>query len=305
MRSYQDEDRHLLDYGLAVVPGLEEWGASFRGPPPRRPGFVAFLGAAQTFGRLCAHPFPALIAERLDVEVLNLGHGGAGPEFYLRTDLLKAVPGAAVAVVQVMSARSQSTEHFRSDEGLMAGRRLRDGRAMVAEEFFEDLCRETPEQIPPVISAFQSAYVQTMQQLLIALRPLPTILFWFSARPPGPTSRTGTAREVLGTFPQLVDREMIEAIRPYASDYVECVGSAGLPRRIIAEDGRASSFVLDYRLDRPEQYTIETDSYYPSPEMHADAADRLTGPIKALIQDAHPRSPDRPARTAAAQDGQL
>ena len=282
MKSYQDEDRHLLDYGLAVVPGLEDWGASFRGPPPSRPGFVAFLGAAQTFGRLCASPFPALIAARLGVEVLNLGHGGAGPEFFLRSGLLQPVPEAAVAVVQVMSARSQSTEHFRSDEGLMAGHRVRDGRAMVAEEFFEDVCRTEPDQVPAVASAFQSAYVRTMRELLIALRPLPTILFWFSVRPPGHTATSGDARAVLGTFPQLVDREVIEAIRPYATDYVECIGSAGLPRPIVDADGRPSSFVLDYRLDRPEQYTIETDSYYPSPEMHADAAGCLAGPIEAL-----------------------
>ena len=43
---------------------------------------MGFVGAAQTFGRLCALPFPSLLAETMGIEVLNLGHGGAGPEFF-------------------------------------------------------------------------------------------------------------------------------------------------------------------------------------------------------------------------------
>ena len=183
-----------------------------------------------------------------------------------------------------MSARSQSTPYFQSDEGLMAGHRVSDGQAMVAEEFLEDVCRQAPEDVPHIVRAFQDAYVQSMIALLRALHPLPTILFWFSVKAAGHDMATGTAREVLGTFPQLVTRDMIDTIRPCASTYVECISSRGLPRRIVTADGTPSSFVLNYRLATPEQYTIEQDSYYPSPEMHVSAAAALEPAIRDLLR---------------------
>lgn len=292
MRAYQDEDRHLLDYGLATVPGLEDWGPSFRGPHPTSPGFVAFLGAAQTFGRLCADPFPAIVRRALGVPVLNLGHGGAGPEFYLRSNLLAPVRHAGVAVVQVMSARSQSSPHFQSDEGLMAGQRVSDGRPMVPEELFEELLAEEPHRVTEVVAGFQEAYVATMTALLRALAPVPTVLLWFSTHaPPAEAGDGTTAHEVLGTFPQLVTRSMVDRIRKEAGSYVEYGSSVGLPRRIVAADGSPAAFVLDYRLARPEQYTVTEDSYYPSPEMHREVAAVLTT-LSALLWGRPDRSPE-------------
>ena len=56
-----------------------------RGPRPERlePGsYFVCLGAAQTFGRFCAQPFPTLLGQRLGYPVLNISHGGAGPSFF-------------------------------------------------------------------------------------------------------------------------------------------------------------------------------------------------------------------------------
>ncbi len=285
MRSYQEEDRHLVDYRLATVPGLPDWGESFRGPHPTGSGFVAFLGAAQTFGRLCAEPFPALVGRALSVETANLGHGGAGPEFYQQSALLDGVRGASVVVVQIMSARSQSSPHFRSDEGLMAGVRVADGRPMVAEELFEELLEDEPSAVPEVVRGFQEASVASTIELLKALAPTPTVLLWFSVQvPPCQVSQGVDAREVLGTFPQLVTADMVEAMRPHATAYVECACTIGLPRTIVDEAGRPSSIVLDYRLSRPEQYTVTTDNYYPSPEMHLSAAVALIPVLGPLLQ---------------------
>jgi uncharacterized protein DUF6473 len=285
VRSYQEEDAHLLDYGLIQVPSLEAWGRSFRGPLPTGGKFIACVGAAQTFGRLCPAPFPSLVSQELGVDVLNLGHGGAGPELFLRHDFLSALDGSSLVVVQVMSGRSQSTKHFRSDIGLMAGRRVADGKPMVAEEFFEELCRDSPEQVPAVIAEFQRCYERSMIDLINALKPRTVVLFWFSVQRPGRVAMTGSADDVLGAFPHLVSATMIQRISRHADAYVECVTSEGLPRRIVDASGNPSSFILDYRLSDPRTYEVDVDSYYPSPQMHVSAASSLVPVIRSLLAD--------------------
>lgn len=282
VQGYQNEDAHLLDYGLVQVPFLESWGRSFRGPLPMEDEFIAFVGAAQTFGRLCATPFPSLVSRELGIDVLNLGQGGAGPELFLRHDFISAAKKASLVVVQVMSGRSQSTKHFRSDCGLMAGRRVVDNKAMVAEEFFEELCRDSPSRIPEVVAEFQCCYTESMVALINVFKPRPVVLFWFSVRPPGPVTTVGTAEDVLGVFPQLVSADMIERIRPHAAAYVECVTSEGLPRPIVDAAGEPSSFILDYRLSDRRTYEVRYDSYYPSSQMHVTAARRLVPVIRSL-----------------------
>lgn len=286
VQGYQEEDAHILDYGLVQVPSLPDWARSFRGPLPETDQFIAFLGAAQTFGRLCADPFPALVAAELGVEALNLGQGGAGPELFLRDEFRAAAEKASLVVVQVMSARSQSTKYFRSDVGLMAGRRVADDKPMVAEELFEDLHRDTPGRIPEVVAEFQRCYTASMVALIEAMKPRPVVLLWFSVRPPGPVPTTGSPDELLGEFPQMVSADMIERIRPHADAYVECVTSEGLPRRIVNAAGEPSSFVLDYRLSDRQTYEVQYDSYYPSPEMHATAAEQLVPVIRSLLGSA-------------------
>jgi|SRR5215831_2353592 len=284
VQGYQDEDAHLLNYGLVEVPSLSAWGRSFRGPLPAGDDFIAFVGAAQTFGRLCADPFPALISKELGVEVLNLGQGGAGPELFLRDEFLSAAEGASLTVVQVMSARSQSTKHFRSDVGLMAGRRIADGKPMVAEEFFEQLRRDSPGQISQVVAEFQRCYIESMVALISAFQPRPVVLFWVSVQPPpGQVMTSGSADDILGEFPQLVSADMIERIRPHATAYVECVTSEGLPRPIVDAAGKPSSFILDYRLSDRRTYEVRCDSYYPSPQMHTTAAACLAPVIRSLL----------------------
>ena len=279
---YQDQDAHLLDYGLVQVRGLEDWGRSFRGPLPVGPDPIAFLGAAQTFGRLCAAPFPPLVSKELGIEALNLGQGGAGPELFLRPEFLAVAKRSSLAVVQMMSARSQSTKHFRSDVGLMNGRRVADDKPMVAEEFFEELCRDAPGRIPEVVAEFQRCYTDSMTALIDALKPRPVVLLWFSVQPPGTVRTEGSADDILGEFPQLVSEDMVKSIASHATAYVECVTSEGLPRPIVDAAGRPSSFIDDYRLSDEQTYEVRYDSYYPSPQMHVTAARRLAPVLRSL-----------------------
>src|SRR5579875_548468 len=89
---YQAPDWWVVDYALYslpdlpsdLVPGLP---LRLRGPAPGelgRGGYIACVGAAQTFGRFCEEPFPALLSRDLGIPTLNLGFGGAEPQLFLR-----------------------------------------------------------------------------------------------------------------------------------------------------------------------------------------------------------------------------
>jgi hypothetical protein len=155
---------------------------------------------------------------------------------------------------------------------------------MVAEEFFEELCRDSPSRIPEVVAEFQCCYTESMAALINAFKPRPVVLFWFSVQPPARAATAGSADDILGVFPQLVSADMIERIRPHATAYIECVTSEGLPRPIVDAAGRPSSFILDYRLSDHRVYEVRYDSYYPSPQMHVTATRCLLPVIQSLLQ---------------------
>ena len=79
---------------------------TFRGPKRALSGdYIAVLGSSESYGPFVPAPFPALIEERLGVEVANLACLNAGPDAYLGDPgALEVVAGARVAVLQVMGA---------------------------------------------------------------------------------------------------------------------------------------------------------------------------------------------------------
>ena len=295
---YVERDREVVDYQtyeLGETGLIAKDSRLVRGPrsgalAARR--FIACLGAAQTFGVLSERPFPALLQETLQTPVLNLGFGGAGPSFFLRDrGLLDLVNQSRLAVVQVMSGRSVSSSLFECDGTDFLIRRS-NGKRVSAADAFSDLLKKgqrlgpfRPRRVLPRVMAIvgqrtvkqlvrecRATYLEDYRELFSAIQ-VPTILFWFSKRSPDYRDRYANLREVFGEFPQLVDREMVDHLKPYCVDYVECVTSRGSPQRLISRfTGEPVSIKeSDARPDlssSPHQY----NSYYPSPEMHEDAA---------------------------------
>ena len=114
---YQTEAYHIVDYELWRLPGSDEY---FRGPQMsfRPQNYVAFVGAAQTFGAFCRYPFVNLVAERTGHAVVNLGIGGAGPNRFLEDPTLMGVINSArLVVVQVMSGRSVGNGRYENLRG--------------------------------------------------------------------------------------------------------------------------------------------------------------------------------------------
>jgi hypothetical protein len=78
---------------------------------------------------------------------------------------------------------------------------------------------------------------------------------------------------LLGSFPHLVNRAMVETVRSRCSAYVQCVSERGLPQELMSRfTGRPAPV--------PQRSDLggglhRKNRYYPSPEMHRDAATLL------------------------------
>jgi hypothetical protein len=269
IHGYQKRDHEVIDYELFELPGVR---SQIRGPAPdslARGEYFACLGAAQTFGCLCEQPFPALLAERLDLPALNFGFAGAGPRFFLqREPLLSYTNEARFAIVQVMSGRSEDNSLFESRGVEQLTRRSDGGRIGAAEAYKELLAGESVERMKEIVEETRNNWVESYSRLLEAIE-VPTILVWFAKRPPEYEERYDDVWGMFGEFPQFVNRAMMDRIADLSDEYVECVSSRGWPQRLFSRfTGQPVSIDLGGTW-------VEYDRYYPSPEMHLDVADAL------------------------------
>ena len=308
LSGYQDRDWRIVDYRMYVH---EPSGMSFRGPPPSfEPGrYITCLGAAQTLGCFCERPFPALLAKALGVEAVNFGYGGAGPRFYLRHPaLIEAANRGQLAVVQVMSGRSEDNSRFRSG-GLEYLEDRRTGERLSADEAYRRLLAEHapaglpaplaralrlvhgPASVRSLLAETRAAWVESYRALFARIE-VPIVLLWFSKRRPG-LHRSGRAvwwwqrydnvHAMFGKFPQLVDPAMMRAIEGDVARTVTCVTDRGSPQPLF-DRFTGEPTTIDTTDDRPDLADVWThNAYYPSPEMHEDAAALLAPVCRALL----------------------
>ena len=279
--AYAEADRPLLDYQLVDVDGLP-WPV--RGPVPDldAPFFVC-IGSAHTFGRFCERPYATLLAQRLGLPVLNLGVGGTGPAFFRKPEHLAILRRARFVVCQVQSGRSAGNSRFLTDGGYQ-GRVLDTGEVGTLSVQLDRWLRDEPRDVVErLIAETRSNYVAHSRALLEAIGR-PTVLFWFSSRSPDYTPGFANVRELQSDYPHLVDRATVDAIRPHAARYVECVSQRGLPQRLWA----AEEPVLETHVGSDGWLH---NVYYPSPEMHEDAATALTEACVELAKAPPPAAP--------------
>ena len=216
------------------------------------------------------------MGERLEVQVLNLGVGGAGPRMFLSDQYLKVLNAAETVVVQVLSGRSESNSLFdNSATGDLFGVRVRDGKRMRFEDFLSELLAAgSPELVKRAVQETRARYARHMALLLDAILS-PTVLFWFSSRSADYEEDYSSVGGILAAFPQLVNRATLSEIRTHANAYVECISEAGLPQKLwkaeLGVDGTTT------------EGSWLVNRYYPSPEMHAEAAALLTPVCARLI----------------------
>lgn len=301
LSGYQARDYEIVDYRMQQLTGTDLW---FRGPQPDLStpgGYFACLGAAQTFGCFCETPFPDLLSRELGLPALNLGYGGAGPEFFVNhPELLAHVNGARFAVLQVMSARSQSNSYYRCG-GLEYVTLTGTGERMGAAEAFGRVLRgpSAVAGLPVVgrrvarmlayprartlVAEIRAAWVHSMQTLLDRIE-VPVVLFWFSKRNPDYSEGYANTRRLFGEFPHLVTADMLAPLRARAAAYAECVSDRGSPQPLVSRF-TGEPVTVDTARDRPDLAgkPWAANHYYPSPEMHEDAAATLIGTCRSIL----------------------
>jgi hypothetical protein len=276
---YQHRDGHIVDYQMfKLFPRLE-----LRGPkPPLDLGsFFVCIGGAQTFGRFCDRPFPTILSDGLGLPVLNLGAAGAGPLFFLRRPrLLEYINRGRFAIVQVMSGRSEGNSYFESfGTGYLT--RRSDGAKAVAEPAYQELLETKGAQfVRELVRETRANWLRHYRVLLEKIE-VPTILFWFSQRSPDYSEDYSDVYALFGRFPQLVNATMMAKLKTQADDYVECVTSRGLPQPLFDRISGAETTVTDLPHVGGQVRTHNT--YYPSPQMHEDAASALRGSAGSML----------------------
>jgi hypothetical protein len=304
LSGYQARDYEVVDYHLEELAGTGLW---FRGPLPdtRRGEYFTCIGAAQTFGCFCADPYPSILARELALPALNLGYGGAGPEFFARqTALLDYVNRGRFLILQVMSGRSQSNSRFESG-GLEYLRRRGDGAAVGANQAYTEILagpawlrRLRPHRVMRRVACIlgapaarrlaaetRAAWIESHRRLLEQVK-VPTVLLWFSRRAPDYALSTRSLRGFFGEFPQLIDRPTVDAVRSLVPHYVECVTTRGTPQLLISRFTGAP-VTVDPARDRADLAggTPWTHNhYYPTPDMQQDAAAALLPSVRDLAR---------------------
>ena len=294
---YQERDWEIVDYHYYF---LEDTGLKSRGPAPenlKKDEYFVCIGAAQTFGCFCEKPYPTLLQEKLKIPALNLGYAGPGPYFFLKNKkLFRYINNAKFAIIQVMSGRSESNSLFDSG-GLEYLTRLSDGTKVGAGAAYRELLEENlrwwklpfgqryirrivalfgQRNVKNIVNETRYNYVNNFKRLLEEIKVF-KILFWFSKRKTEYKENYTSVGSLFGAFPDLVNSNMINEIKKYSDEYIECISGRGSPQLLISRfTGKPTTIdPSDARKDLGSGKRWTHNPYYPSPEMHIDAANTL------------------------------
>lgn len=215
-------------YGLSKL--------TFRGPMRPTDGrYLAFLGGSETFAKYVAKPFPDLIETAVGEVCVNLGCQSAGPDVFLHDTAIQSLcHDASAVVIQVMGAANLSNAFYkvhprRNDRFIAPTEKL---TALFPEIDFAEIAftghlvarlRAVDQERFELVRAQLCATWLLRMRALIAQASGPVVLLWFAARAPeqAPTS------EHFANDPVMVDRAMLEQLRPHVADIVEVVGEHG------------------------------------------------------------------------------
>ncbi len=272
--SYQNRDAHIIDYKCYQLNG---WNG-IRGPKvdTTKP-YIVCVGAAQTFGPFCEKPFPILLADKQGIQVLNLGLGGATPDQFLSKNLLEPINNSILAIIQILSGRCGSNSRYTFIRNHL-GIRHDDFEVVNPLVFWEYAGKKYRKKLlNKLVNETRKDYIYKMIALIQSVK-VPKILFYFSTKKPEKLPE----RLLKSPFPQFLRQWMITEMVGFCDEYVECVSSRGLPMKLYDKNGNPTMVKPPPWISNPQPLT--QNNYYPSPEMHEDAA-RALAPICRKILD--------------------
>ncbi len=274
---YPQIDFDLFDYQMYHLKGTKQ---RVRGPEPlnlSKNKYFICLGAAQTYGRFCSEPYPFLLQKSLKLSSINLSRGGAVPDWFSgNKDFLEYTNNSKFAIIQVMSARTISNSLFKC---MLAGPSVihkKTNTTLTADEAYQNLIQQGDlDVLSRVVSETRQNWVRSYKLLLSKIK-VPKILFWFSTREPQYEDNYEKVKfqyQLFKAFPQFVNHDMINQLKSDCDHYVECVSEDGLPQPLI------NRFTGEPIIEKNKTgVNAKLNSYYPSPEMHENAA-KILKPI--------------------------
>ena len=273
--SYQFQDFEIVDYGLCASGTLGLLRGPQLSPSALESGnYICLVGAAQFFGRLVRISLQELIAQRFGVPVLNLSFGGAGPQAFLNEPVAALLRKAKLVVVQVMSGRSVGCDEY---PGGMTTRRKDTGERVNRELLLLELAQQEPQEFARLVEKWLKLYVEAYARIGAQIEGR-SILVWMSKRrPKGWSIESGLARTALGTYPQMVTEQALNAIKPHFAHAVECKEPHGVFEFVSRIDGQPCPFVV---ADGTLKWST---GYYPSPQSHQLAFELLEPSIEKML----------------------
>ena len=122
---------------------------------------------------------------------------------------------------------------------------------------------------------------------------VPIILFWYSRRPqdePTNYSLEGDLYKNMGEFPQFVDSKSVTAVADKCAAFAECRSARNTGHPLVSRftgkpveiDHSSMSKSGSVKGNQSHFISVTHNEYYPSSEMHEDAAETLVKHINAL-----------------------
>lgn len=276
---YQRRDAEFVDYEpwlISTKPQFYIRGPQLNEADLNNGNYFSLVGAAETVGVHARNPYGTILADSLKIPCLNLGKGGVGVVFFSVPEMQKIIDyinRGKFLILSLMSGRQTSNPLFQTKRGtcdcIYNNEEMPVERAwqLIAENYWHDRTF-LKRFLLDVRSAYANDYIQFLNKINV-----PVILFYFSQRKPKYSInwRKKHARSLWAGFPHAVDHKTIKEIRSKSQVlYAQCVSKRGIPYILKDMTGQEKP------LWDPERNQFQLKhAYYPSPEMHEDAADVL------------------------------
>ncbi len=292
---YHGSDKRdaAIDYGEFQIPGCDYVFRGRRAPGIPQGRYGACVGSATTFGRFVREPFPTQIEAHVGMPCLNLGIGGGRPESFLINDAIVGVLSKAEFVIlEIMSARGCTSPIFEAfdpvanvgffkdffsiqrtaadSEGIKALiDNARARKPVFVDRVYEWAARHlTPAQRDMVRDALVQNYLRDCLALVEAVGR-PVIALYLTRNAPFAARlrrKPSDYAEWSGDHPHFVDEHLVAALEQHGVPVVVARSQRGFPFPIANWHTGEPASVFPWQPDK------SLNTYYPSQEMHDDAA---------------------------------
>jgi hypothetical protein len=282
---YQKRDWNIVDYQEWGIPGVSD---RLRGPAIDLEGtYFTCIGAAQTHGTFVERPFAQLLSDALGIQALNLGQPAASPGFFAANDeVIKLINKGRFAIVQVMSARAEGNSRY-APEGYCETLRDREtGDIDSSWAVWSMLLEKEPACVPQLILESQRSLLDSYRKLIERIEVPVMILYISHERGPNEFLDLDSldAEKLYFHFPQITDGRVIPEILALGNASVSSESKRNYNHLLVNRFTGAPTFA-DNSLLHPSGANhpkLTHNAYYPSQEMHEDAAKAILAELVKL-----------------------